>query len=207
MRYPSDQKQKTRQRILDAAAAVFRRQGLQAGSVDKVMGEAGLTAGGFYAHFTSKEALFSETLTSALRQARLVFGEGLQHLSGDDRIRAIAGKYLSTAHRRMIDQGCPMPPLLAELPRAGEPARRAFEEALGEMIAALEPHLEGDDENAAPDQALALLATLVGGMTLARAVADEALADRVLAACRNQIDVSLERKRTAKPKGKGVRKQ
>lgn len=207
MRYPADQKQKTRQRILDAAAVVFRRQGLQAGSVDRVMGEAGLTAGGFYAHFASKEALFSETFTSALREARLVFGEGLQHLSGADRIRAIADKYLSPAHRQMIDQGCPMPPLLAELPRAGEPAQRAFQEILSELIAALEPHLEKDDENTADDKALALLATLVGGMALARAVADEALADRILAACRNQIDASLEPKRTTKPKGKGVRKQ
>ncbi|MDR3635453.1 MAG: TetR/AcrR family transcriptional regulator [Isosphaeraceae bacterium] len=191
MRYPADHKQKTRQRILDAAAVVFRREGLQAGSVDKVMGEAGLTAGGFYTHFTSKEALFAEMLTEALRQGRVIFGKEDEGLTGSERIRAIVGKYLSPAHRRMIDRGCPMPPLLPELPRAGEPARRAFEEALGAIVAALEPHLEEDGGATRSDRALALVALLVGGMTLSRAVADDALANRILAACRDQIDASL----------------
>src|SRR3954451_11867857 len=104
MRYPADQKQKTRQRILEAAAVVFRREGLQAGSVDKVMGEAGLTAGGFYAHFASKEALFTEMLVGAMRQARVLSGKEDEDASGVVRIRAIVARYLSPAHRRSIDR-------------------------------------------------------------------------------------------------------
>src|SRR4051794_7882832 len=106
MRYPADQKQKTRQRILEAAAVVFRRQGLTAGSVDKIMGEAGLTAGGFYAHFASKEALFTEMLIEALRPARVLSGKADEDVSGAERIQAIVARYLSPAHRRSIDRGC-----------------------------------------------------------------------------------------------------
>ena len=65
MRYPPGHKDETRRKILEAAATVFRRQGYHAGGVDQVMREAGLTAGGFYAHFPSKEALFAETLPHA----------------------------------------------------------------------------------------------------------------------------------------------
>jgi TetR/AcrR family transcriptional repressor of nem operon len=207
MRYPADQKQKTRQRILDAAAVVFRRQGLQAGSVDKIMGEAGLTAGGFYAHFASKEALFTEMLIGALRQGRVITGKEDEDLSGAERIRAIVARYLSPSHRRSIDHGCLMPPLLPELPRAGERAQQAFEEVLGEFASALAPHLPGDDDSPRSDQALALVAVLVGGMTLARAVADEALAGRILTACRHLVDTALglaaePSKSPPKPKGR-----
>lgn len=194
MRYPPGRKDETRRRILAAAAAVFRRDGLQAGSVDKVMAEAGLTPGGFYAHFASKEALFAEALASALRQARLLRGEGLEgEPSGPDAVRAVAAKYLSPAHRRAVEAGCPMPPLLSELARAGEPARRAFQAELEDLAAALETLLSegGDGAATPPDRPLALLALLVGGLTLSRAVADEAVADRVLDACRALVDSGL----------------
>jgi len=192
MRYPADQKQKTRQRILEAAAVVFRREGLQAGSVDKVMGEAGLTAGGFYAHFASKDALFAEMLVESLRQSRLASAaEKDEALSGPARIRALADYYLTPAHRHSIDRGCLMPPLLADLPRAGEPARRAFEEVLGEITATLAPHLRDESDQPSTDRALALLSVLIGGMTLARAVADDTVADRILAACRRLIEAAL----------------
>ena len=128
MRYGADHKEKTRQRILDAAAVVFRRQGFQAGSVDDVMSEAGLTAGGFYAHFESKDDLFAAALVDTLRQARIVYGKDDEQLEGDERIASIAAKYLSPAHRKQVERGCAMPPLLADLPRQSPATRQAFEE-------------------------------------------------------------------------------
>lgn len=192
MRYPADYKEKTRTRILEAAAVVFRRQGLHGGSVDDVMREVGLTAGGFYAHFPSKEALFCEALIHTLRQARVLSGKEDESSTGAERIRAIVKKYLSPGHRRLIDQGCMMPPLLAELPRAGVAAQQAFETLLQDLVQNLAPHLPGEEGNPPADQALALVALLIGGMTLARAVADEPLADRILAACRQLLDPHLE---------------
>jgi len=131
MRYLPDHKGQTRRRILDAAAAVFRRQGYRGAGVDAVMQEAGLTAGGFYAHFPSKEALFAETLADALRQSRLFGGADFDHLAGPDWVRAVAAFYLSPAHRRLVGQGCPLPPLLAEVARASPEARQAVGAAPG----------------------------------------------------------------------------
>lgn len=191
MRYAADHKQKTRQRILDAAAIVFRRKGFAGGSVDDVMAEAGLTAGGFYAHFHSKDELFAEALLQTLRQGRVVYGKDDTNVAGAERVQAIARKYLSPAHRRMVDRGCPMPPLVADLARQSPATRRAFEKIVAEIMASLEPHLSTGEGTQEPDQALAILALMVGGLSLARAVADEGLADRILAACRQLIDSAI----------------
>ena len=196
MRYPKDQKDKTRQQILEAAARVFRRHGFQAGSVDVVMKEAGLTAGGFYAHFESKAALFAEAILGTLRNGTVVYGRDTPDLEGAERVRSIAGKYLSPAHREHIDQGCVLPPLLADLPRQEESVRCEFEKVLAEAAAGLaapEPEREGDSTSGPtdPDQGWAVLAMLVGGMSLARAVADKDLSDRILLACRGFLDRAL----------------
>ena len=214
MRYPPGRKEETRCRILDAAGRVFRRQGFGAG-VDAVMAEAGLTPGGFYAHFESKEALFVEVLIGSLRAARLLRGEGIEATAGPDLVRTVVAEYLSPGHRRAVERGCVMPPLLAELPRRGDEARREFQDLLGEFAAALGRHLPGDQAEP-EDEALALVALMVGGMTLSRAVADESLADRVLAACRGLAEAALsganaarsdekrpEKRPTPPPKAKG----
>ncbi len=189
MRYPTGQKEQTRQRILDAAAVVFRRLGYRAGSVDKVMAEAGLTAGGFYAHFPSKEALFAETLAHAMRQTRTLQGPAADQPGGPDWARSAIETYLCMSHRRRTEDGCPLPALLAEVGRADESARVAFEGVLGDVAGKLAAHLPPG--RGADDRALALIGLLVGGMTLARAVADDALAERILAACRTFADVGL----------------
>lgn len=191
MRYPADQREKTRQRILDAAATVFRRMGYQAASVDIVMAEAGLTAGGFYSHFSSKEELFLESFLRTLREARTLTGQSVEQLEGADRINAIVARYLSSAHRGMIDSGCPLPPLLADLPRQKESVRRGFDEIVAEIITSLEPHLQNTTVTPPADHALAILSLMVGGMSLSRAIADPALAERVLAACRSLASASL----------------
>jgi TetR/AcrR family transcriptional repressor of nem operon len=189
MRYPPGHKDETRRRILDAAGTVFRRQGYHAGGVDQVMREAGLTAGGFYAHFPSKEALFAETLPHALRQTRTLMEAGTEEgPSGADWLQTVAARYLSPAHRRLVEKGCPLPALLPEVARATEQSRQAFQEVLEEAIANIAARGEQD-----ADEAFALLGLLVGGLTLARAVADEALGDRILAGCRKHVEATIER--------------
>ncbi|MGE3314137.1 MAG: TetR/AcrR family transcriptional regulator [Planctomycetaceae bacterium] len=190
MRYAADHKEKTRRRILEAAAVVFRRKGFQAGSVDDVMAQAGLTAGGFYAHFASKDELFAEAMVQTLSEARVLRGKEDESLSGADHVRSIARKYLSPAHRKMVEQGCVMPPLLADVSRQNEPARRSIQNIVAETIATLQPHLN-EAGLRDPDQAYALLALMIGGMTLARSTADEELSDRILSACRALIDTAL----------------
>lgn len=188
MRYPPDHREKTRQRILDAASVVFRAQGFQGASVDDVMAEAGLTAGGFYAHFRSKDELFAETFLRTLQQGRVLQGKEDEHLSGAARLLAIVRKYLSTAHGRLIDQGCPMPPLLADLPRGPARSRRDFQQFLGQVLDSLTVLVEGRGPQESEQAATAIVAMLVGGISLARAVDDPAAAERILSACRTQIE-------------------
>lgn len=189
MRYPQGHKQQTRERILEAAGRVFRREGFHAAGVDAVMEEAGLTAGGFYAHFPSKEALLAEALAhSATGAARLQLG-GLESRSGRDWVSGFLDRYLSPLHRRMVAEGCPIPALVSEVSRAGDGPRKTFEEIFRKMEASLESRLPDGPSERSGDRALAILALCVGGMTLARAIPDDALADRILAACR---DFALE---------------
>src|SRR5882757_6485383 len=107
MRYPAGHKEQTRAKILRAAAKVFRREGYHAAGVDKVMEEAGLTAGGFYAHFGSKEALLAETLTPAAAEAGVPLDEGLEAVAGRARLQAFVESYLSRAHLHRTEDGCP----------------------------------------------------------------------------------------------------
>ena len=88
MRYPKGYKAESRQRILDAAATVFRRDGYHAGGVDAVMREAGMTAGGFYAHFRSKETLFAACLQHALRKSQTLLGSGMEETPPIDGVAA-----------------------------------------------------------------------------------------------------------------------
>jgi TetR/AcrR family transcriptional repressor of nem operon len=216
MRYPPDHKQQTRERILTAAIAVFRREGFAAAGVDGVMAEAGLTAGGFYAHFKSKNELLAAALVQALRDARLLRGLDDASASGSERVSRIVAKYLSPAHRKALERGCPMPPLLAELARQDVPARQAFEIALEELVKGLAGNLRQSKTHPADEQALAMLSAMIGGMTLARAVADEALADRILLATRRMIESQLpssdrprraprKPQRSPSPRAKGTR--
>lgn len=176
MRYSVDHKAKTRQRIIDAAATVFRRKGFEGGSVDDVMREAGLTAGGFYAHFASKEQLFVQTLIETLKKGTVLSVAGDQPGS-TERLHEIARKYLSNPHRKRVESGCPMPPLLSELARQDINARAAFQDIASEIINNLQSSLNAGKSGATPDQAWALLALLIGGISLSRAVADENLAE------------------------------
>jgi TetR/AcrR family transcriptional repressor of nem operon len=179
MRFPKDHKAKTRERILDTAATVFRRDGFSGGGVDAVMREAGLTAGGFYAHFPSKDALFAEAIVHALRKSTLYTGPHLDGRSGAEWVAAVVGRYLSPQHRERADSGCPLPPLLPEVARGPAEAKVGFEGELRKAAELIGGHLPGSG-----DAAFAVLALMVGGMVLARGVADPALSDRILTACR-----------------------
>ncbi|AMV28104.1 HTH-type transcriptional regulator AcrR [Gemmata sp. SH-PL17] len=200
MRFPKDQKAKTRERILDAAATVFRRQGYRGGGVDAVMREAGLTAGAFYAHFPSKDALFAEAVVHALRKATVFTGAHLDGLSGAEWVAAAVGWYLSPQHRERSESGCPLPPLLAEVARGPSEARSGFEKELRAAADAIAGQA-GD-----ADDALAVLALMIGGMSLARGVADEELSNRILAACRRAADTVSRPKPVPEKKPKKERK-
>ncbi len=180
MRYPAGHREQTRAKILRAASKVFRRQGYHAAGVDTVMEEAGLTAGGFYGHFASKEALLAETLAPAAASA--LRDERIEHLTGRAWAEAFVERYLNPAHLVETDDGCPLPALVSEVARAGEPVKASFEAVVRGLAARL--HVQGGDD-VSEDRGLAILALCVGGLGIARSIRDEALAEQILGACRD----------------------
>jgi TetR/AcrR family transcriptional repressor of nem operon len=184
MRYPKEHKARTRQKIVETAARAFREKGLEGVGVADLMASAGLTHGGFYAHFDSKEALVEaacrhgvaatiETLDFRARQAPP--GEGL---------RTIVRTYLSRSHRDDAARGCIMPSLAGEIARRAPETRKAFTDQLRAFATVIARQLAEPDAAARERRALAIAAGLVGAIALARSVDDPALSDAILEAAR-----------------------
>lgn len=193
MRYPKHQKVETRRRILDAAARLFRESGYDGVGVDAIMNEAGLTAGGFYSHFASKEALFSEAMTAALAPGKTLraakSANGSSSATGSagtavDPLASLIKGYLSRAHRDAVADGCPLPALTSDVARKSAGTRRSYERQFLNYVKDIEALLPKDSERGR-EQALALVAQCVGGLMLSRAVKDEKLSDQILKSCRN----------------------
>jgi len=182
MRYSADRKKETRAAIIEAATKIFKEIGFQSGSIDKVMDKAGLTAGGFYAHFPSKDQLFAETLSKAFFDAEALLEEGLDESDDPVWVHNFLRRYMSRAHRKEILRGCAIPPLVSEVSRANEPAKQALENYFRSWRSKITDKLACKKEKSQRD-ATALIAMCLGAMSLARAVSDEALADEILEDC------------------------
>jgi TetR/AcrR family transcriptional regulator, transcriptional repressor for nem operon len=190
MRYPAGQKEQTRKKILETAGRIFRRDGYQASGVDKVMLEAGLTAGGFYAHFSSKQSLLAAALVEAGTELRQRVEKSLQGLSGRGWVKGFLERYLGLEHCESSETGCPLAALVSEVSRADETVKASFEELVRTLQDALTSNtLPGGSP--AGEQALAVVSMCVGGLGLARSVKDRALAERILDACRRQAEEIL----------------
>lgn len=177
----NDKKAQTRERILAAASAALLQRGPAQPSVGEVMGAAGLTVGGFYAHFASKDALMLEVFQQMLSQRRELIEQRDSQLPAQERRALLAAFYLSRKHRDASDQGCPLPSSLGELTRLPE----NFRAVLSEHIELMSAQMSATPEEA--DKALADIALMVGGLALARALGPGELSDRVLRAAKSAI--------------------
>lgn len=187
MRYPDDHKAETHKRIVRAAARLFRERGYDGVGVDAIMSEAGLTAGGFYAHFRSKEALFDEAIAEALGRGGALTTAKAHSESGSadglTPLRLLVNSYLSRQHRDMVADGCPLPSLTPDVARSSEHTRAEYEQQVQRYLAQIAALLPGGS-SAADDRSLAVLVQCVGGLMLARAVNDEDFSNRILKTCR-----------------------
>lgn len=177
----SDKKSKTRERILEAAQAALIQHGPAEPSVSQVMGAAGLTVGGFYAHFESKDELMLEAFSRLLRERRALLAQVDPSLDGAGRRALVSAFYLSRKHRDAEVHACPLPNALGEMKRLPE----AFREALAEHIELMTAQMVDRPEEA--DAALADLALMIGGLVLARALGTGELSDRILRAAKSAV--------------------
>ncbi|MEW6210049.1 MAG: TetR/AcrR family transcriptional regulator [Acidobacteriota bacterium] len=180
MRYPKEHKAETRKKIVSAAARLFRQRGYEGVGVDAVMNELGLTAGGFYAHFPSKEALFAEAMATSLGGEKNPRASS-RRASTDDSLKDLIFSYLSRTHRDSVAEGCPLPALTTDVTRASSATREIYEQKLKSFLNSVESVLP---TGATRDTAIAVIAQCVGGLMISRAVSDQEFSNRILKACR-----------------------
>jgi TetR/AcrR family transcriptional repressor of nem operon len=181
VRYPPGHREATRARILDAASRLFRERGYAATGVDAVMSAAELTAGAFYSHFASKEALFAATMRSTLASTAQIWRDALADVDESARAEAFIDRYLSPRHRDSMETGCALASLAPDAARAGDETKRAVDDEWGGFLAGIESSLRGGHR---AERAIAIFALCAGGVLLSRAVADAAFSDRILKACK-----------------------
>jgi|SRR5882757_56015 len=192
MPYPPDHRTETRTRILDSARKLFNRNGLTAVSIDDVMAGAGLTRGGFYSYFDSKEELYAEAIMHFVNGGpnadwqRMAFADQRE---GQALARGILDAYLSRTHLEDIDGSCPIIGLATDVARSGGAAKGAYRRVMEMMTSIFSANLshaadQSVDANDATQRALAMVALCVGGMVLARAMDNEPTADELRGAAR-----------------------
>lgn len=179
MRYEKGHKEATRQRILETAAARFRKDGIESVGVADLMAEAGLTVGGFYSHFASKEELVREAMKAASGRSQTNFEKRI----AEGGLEAWIRFYLSPSHRDHPERGCSAAALGAELARHPVKSRESFAENMVRITKAVELHLPATMSPAEKKKtAVGIFATLIGSLQLARTVTDPGLSNQILEA-------------------------
>jgi TetR/AcrR family transcriptional repressor of nem operon len=186
MRRSREDAAETRRRIVETASRLLRARGISAVSVADVMGALGLTVGGFYRHFASKEALVAEAIEAASdetvsRHAKTRDRAGVEAASA-----ALLDGYLSKGHRDHPERGCPVTALCSEVVHESLPAKEAFTKAIHRLLELVGGVVPGDTQEAR-DRRLHTAASMVGAVVLARATSDERLADDLLRAVRRGV--------------------
>lgn len=178
------QKTQSRQRIVESAVGLLKRQGLADTSVSEVMAGADLTVGGFYAHFPSKEDLAGEAIRQAMRRRRAQFLDLPDDNGWQQRLKLALQGYFTEQHRDDLQDRCPMPLAAMDAAR-DEGARTAFAKEIASIADAFQTGRDSAKPRAPRDAALGSLALMVGGMILAQATEQTPLSGEILqSACR-----------------------
>ena len=196
MRYSREHKLETHARIVKKASVRIREKGAHGIGVADLMKDAGLTHGGFYAHFDSREALVIEAFAYAMDRSTERWRKLAETVPPEKRLATIVESYLTPLHRDDPGHGCAVPTLGAEIARESPKTRKAFAAKLEQMVDMLAEQIPDVPRKAARKQALATLSTMVGALVLARIAGTGEFSDEILGAGR---DAALGRATPAKP--------
>ena len=189
MRYDSEHKAKTRERLLDLAAAAIKVEGPGGISIAAIMASAGLTHGGFYAHFSSKE----ELVAAAIQRMCETMDQGVQRrLEGLEPAEALAyfiDDYLSARHVDLVSEGCPLPAVSADVARLGAEIKAPFSHGFAQLQEHLTNLLRqlGHKNSEAEELATSIYAEMVGALSIARAIQDPGQAAKIRNHCRRSL--------------------
>jgi TetR/AcrR family transcriptional repressor of nem operon len=203
MRRTREEAAETRRRAVETASRLYRERGLDAVTVADVMSAIGMTVGGFYRHFDSRDALVAEACGHAFEEARQAHEAAVASAADSEALAALFGRYLSRAHRDAPATGCPVPALLSSVARQPASVRGMFTDAVRWKLAQIEKLTRG----AAPEAQLAAVASMFGALALARAVGDEGLSTRLLHDTRRYWIRALGEPRSAGENGRPPRRR
>jgi TetR/AcrR family transcriptional repressor of nem operon len=198
MRYSKEHKQETHARIVRKASVRLREKGAHGIGVADLMKEAGLTHGGFYAHFDSREALLIEAFAFAMDRSMEYWRKTTAETSAEKRLATIVDSYLTASHRDDPGRGCAVPTLGAEIARESPKARKAFAAKLEQMIDMIAEQLIDLPPKAARKQAAVTLATMMGTLVLSRIAGNGEFSDDILAAGREAVLARAAQAKVAK---------
>jgi len=190
MRVSREKAAEHRDRIIDAAGALFRAKGFGGIGVADIMKAADLTHGGFYGHFASKEDLVAQSSRRSMARAAANWTK-LVEAAPDNPCAALLAHYLSPKHRDDPGKGCAFAALGNDAARSGKIVRKAFAEGLAPLIDILAQSIPGKSKPARRRKAVAAMATLVGALTLARAVEGTPLSDEMLEAAHHELAAAV----------------
>ena len=191
MRYDENHKQETRARVLKVAAKALREKGPDKLGVAEVMQAAGLTHGGFYAHFPSKEVFLTESLNEVFCQSRERRSRIVEGLGPRGALSAYIDFYVSKSHRDNPASGCPLVALNSDLPRQPRKFRAAFDAGVKRLVGELTQWIAAIGIEDAEKVAVSVLSAMVGAVALSRAVSDLDLSDELLHAARAGVKARL----------------
>jgi TetR/AcrR family transcriptional repressor of nem operon len=203
MRYSREHKLETHARIVKKASVRLREKGAHGIGVADLMKDAGLTHGGFYAHFDSREALVIEAFTHAMDRSMARWRKLAEQTPPEKRLAMVVNTYLAPLHRDDPGHGCAIPALGAEIARESPKTRRAFAGRLEQMIDALATQIPDLPRKAARKRAMAAIATMMGTLVMARIAGSGDFSDEILGAGREAV---LDRAKSPKAKKSPARK-
>jgi TetR/AcrR family transcriptional regulator, transcriptional repressor for nem operon len=187
MRYSKEHKFETHARIVKKASVKLREKGAHGIGVADLMKDAGLTHGGFYAHFDSRDALVIEAFTHAMDRSTAHWRKLSEEAPLEKRLSKIVNTYLAPVHRDDPGHGCAVPALAAEIARESARTRRVFAGRMEQMIDMLADQFHGVPRKAARKQAMAALATMMGSLVMARVAGNGEFSDEILKSGRDAV--------------------
>ena len=191
MRYDSEQKQRTREKVLQVAARAIRGEGPDRVGVAAVMAEAGLTHGGFYAHFKSKDDLIAAAIGQMFDEAQARMAHETEGLGPAEALAAYIDFYLSKKHRDARETGCPMAALSCDLPRLTDDARAAFAAGTQQLARGIQGKLSELGREHWEAEGRSMMAELVGALSLARVEPSVTRSNAILADSRQMLKQRL----------------
>ena len=200
MRYSKEHKQETHTRIVRKASVRLREKGAHGIGVADLMKEAGLTHGGFYAHFDSREALVIEAFNYAMDRSTERWRKLAEETPPEKRFAAIVDSYLTTLHRDDPGHGCAVPTLGPEIARESAKTRKAFAARLDEMIEMMADQVPELPRKAARAQAIAALATMAGALVLSRVAGSGEFSEEILGVGREAAQSRTAKAPAKKPR-------